>query len=335
MTRADDAPRNRLLAMMLGVAQTQLLRLAVELRLPDRLAHGPKPIETLAAETEIPAPTLARLARALAGSGLLVETSEGLANTDLGALLRTDHPDSLADYARLMGSDWLAAAWPALPRTARTGISAVETIHGAPLYARLRQHPEDAALFSAAMTAASRQEGTAILEAADIPETGTIADIAGGQGLLLATLLRARPALHGILQELPHVLDPARAVLAPELAEARCTLIAGSFLETVPQGADLYLLKRVLIDCDDQAAHTLLQNLRTALPPGGRILIAEPDLETGFGRAFDLLMLLVFGAGSRLRPPEEMATLLQAAGLRMTRTWQAPPTMRLFEAVAA
>jgi hypothetical protein len=328
----EDTFRNHLLSMTLGVAQTQLLRVAAELGIADLVKDGPRSIEALATETGTEVSVLARVLRGLAGIGVLAETGPQLfAGTPLATLLQANHPNSLRDYAKFMGSVWLHQTWPHLPESVRTGGSAFEALFGQPVFEYMQGHPSEAAEFNAAMSAITRQESVVLQAVFDFSTTQHLVDVGGGLGLLLATLLRAYPSLHGTLLELPRMAEGARAVLEPEVAEGRCQIVAGDFLASVPAGGDVYILKRVLMDHDDAQARTLLRNIREAMHSNGRVLIAEPDLASQYGTSFDMLLLVVSGTSSRIRTEAEMRELFTSAGLTLTRSLAAPPTLRLVE----
>jgi len=321
--------------MMLGVAQTQLLRVAVEIGIADLVKDGPRSIDTLAAATGTDALALARVLRGLASIGVLAEiTPQQFAKTSLSSMLQTDHPSSVRDYALVMGSDWAHSVWSYFPHSVKTGESGFEALFGQPCYSYLQNRPEDVAVFDAAMTALSRQESTVLLDVFDFSEFHTVVDVGGGQGLLLATLLRANPGLHGVLLDFAMVVEGARTVLESELADGRCEVIEGDFMTAVPAGGDVYILKRILMDRNDAQARRVLSHIREAMHPNGCVLVADPDPTTQYGALLDMLMLVVFGSSSRIRTEAELSELFASADFILTRTVSAPPTLRLFEGVA-
>jgi hypothetical protein len=331
----DLNPLHRLLSMMLGVAQTQLIRVAAEMELADLVKDGPQSLDTLAATTGADALALSRVLRGLTSIGVLAETApQQFARTSLSALLQTDHPSSVRDYALVMGSDWAHSTWSYFPQSVQTGESGFEALFGQPCYSYLQNRPNDMAVFNAAMTALSKQESTGLQEVFDFSECHTLVDVGGGQGLLLATLLRANPALRGVLLDLPKVVQGARTVLEAELANGRCEIIGGDFMAAVPAGGDIYVLKRILMDRDDAEARCVLSHIREAMHPNGCVLVADPDPTTQYGALLDILMLAVFGRGSRIRSEAELSELFASVDFTLTRTVSAPPTLRLVEAVA-
>ena len=132
-----------------------------------------------------------------------------------------------------------------------------------------------------------------------------------------------------MLFELPKVAEGARALLERHVAGERCRIEAGDFLAGVPQGGDAYLLKRVLVVLDDERARRVLRNCRNAMGPDGRLLVAEPDPSTLYGRLYDVFMLMAHG--TRLRDESEMRELLGASGFGLARVISTRSALRLFE----
>ena len=155
----------------------------------------------------------------------------------------------------------------------------------------------------------------------------------GYLGLVLANLLRAYPRLHGVLFDLPTVIEGAHTLLGEDVASGRCRIESGDFCSGVPSGADAYLLKRVLVVLDDDRASQVLRNCRAAISPDGRLLVAEPDPSTLYGRLYDVFMLMAHR--TRLRSEADMRELLAKTGFELVRTRDTGSTLRLFEGVPA
>ena len=328
----DSSLAQHLLVMALGVAQTSVLCTAAQLGLADHLKDGPKSVAALAEATGTHPPTLTRLLAVLAHLGLCAETAPGqFACTPLGALLQTDAPHSLRHFAMLMGGEWFGPTWPQLGHSVRTSTSAFEHVWGMPAYTYLQQHPAVLAVFQQTMSDLSADEGLAIRDAYDFAGCHTVVDVGGGRGGLLAILLQGFPSLQGILFDLPVVVESAQAVFQAEPLRGRCQLVGGDFLAAVPAGGDLYILKRVLVDRTDDEARTLFTNIRRAMAPQGRVLLADPDSRSPFGKLYDMLMLMVFG--SRLRTEADVQALLAQTGFTLTRAIEtrASTTLRLLE----
>jgi O-methyltransferase domain len=328
----DVSLAQQLLAMTLGVAQTQVLCVAAQLGLADLVRDEPKTVEVLAAATGTHAPTLARLMEVLVHLGLFAEPAPGqFLCTPFGALLQTEAPYSVRHYAMLMGGEWFAQAWPHLLQSIQAGTNAFESVVGMNVYRYLQQHPTGGTVLQQAMSDLSTQEGLAIREAYDFTSCQTLVDVGGGRGGLLATLLQAFPALRGILFDVPSVVESAQAVLHTDALQGRCQLVGGDFLVAVPAGGDLYVLKRILIDRTDDEARTLLTNIRHAIAPQGRVLVADPESTSLYGKLLDMFMLMV--QGGRLRTNAEVQALFTQTGFQLTRAMETRSALRLLEGV--
>jgi SAM-dependent methyltransferase len=295
------------------------VRAVCGLGIADLLIGGPLPVAELAARTGTEPPALARALRALASKAIFTETAPGVFGlTPLAQPLRSDHPLSLRDAYPLLAAD--IDAWGHLDHCVRTGEASFDVVHGTDYWTWMGAHPGDSAAFDASQQAASRLELRTVLPAYDWGALRTVVDVGGGSGAFLAGILARFPALRGTVFDLPHVVAGAPAVLAAAGVADRCAVVAGSFFDGVPAGADAYLLKRVLYGWDDQHALVLLGRVRDALPPGGRVLVLEPVLRPGndddVGKLYDLLLLTMSGTGARTG--RELEGLLGRVGLRIT-----------------
>jgi hypothetical protein len=188
------------------------------------------------------------------------------------------------------------------------------------------------------MAGASTRAAAAIVATlGDLGGARTVVDVGGGQGALLAALLRANPEAQGVLFELPQVAEAGRAALAAAGLAGRSRVETGDFFEAVPAGGDLYLLQRIVHDWDDEEATRLLRNLRAAMPAHARLLLIEAVVPPGdapsHAKLLDLNMLVL--AGGRERTEAEYRALLAAAGLALRRVLPATAAMSVLEALPA
>jgi hypothetical protein len=298
------------------------IRVACELGLADLLAAGPRTAEDLAAQTGAHAPTLRRMLRALASRGVFSEVRPGeFGLTPTAELLGSRHPLSVRGAYPLFTANF--DAWARLDYSLRTGRPAFDHVFGETYYDYLEHTPAHAERFAENQRAGDRLEIRALVRAYPWQDLCALVDVGGGSGAFLAALLSRHPAMRGVLLELPYMASMAADRLrAAGLAE-RCEVVAGSFLETMPAGADGYVLKRVLFECDDERAARLLAAIRRAMPPHGRLLVLDPLIEPGNefspSKVYDLLSLVMTGGRARRR--EEIEGLLADAGLRLTGTW--------------
>lgn len=321
---ADPTPQDRLADLMAGFWTTQAIYVAAQLGLADHLAAGPRSADVLAGATGAHPRSLYRLLRALAGLGIFTEQEDGnFALTPLAECLR-DGPESLRSLALMRGS-WQYATWGNLLHSVTTGEAAFDALHGQPLFDWLGAHPEAGRIFDAAMTGVHGRETAAMLDAYDFSGINVLADIGGGNGSVICAVLDRYPALRGILFDLPAVCARAAVGLT-----ARCQVIAGSFFEGVPAGADTYLLRHILHDWDDARSVTILRQCRAVMQPGQRLLVVEGVVPTGntpsVSKRYDLSMMVMVGGMERTE--QEYRDLFAASGFRLTRivptrTWVA------------
>ena len=187
------------------------------------------------------------------------------------------------------------------------------------------------------MSRQSEQHNRAVVGSYDFSPFRVVADVGGGQGSTLAAILQVHPALRGILLDLPEVVASTAPLEAAGVAQ-RCEVVGGDMLTAVPTGADVYLVKRVLMDWSDEQAAAILRNCARACPEDGKVLAVEIVLPPGNdahpGKILDLLMLLIH-PGARIRTEAEFAALFAAAGLRLTKVISTPSPNSILEATHA
>jgi hypothetical protein len=317
----ERAAAATMLRMIWGIHISRAVYVAAELGIADRLASGPMSSAELAKATQAHEPSLYRVLRLLASLDVLAEhESRSFSLTVLGERLRTDVPVSMRSWATLIEAIGGVRAFEPIMQTVRTGEPGVDIAYGMGLFEFLAKHPENAASFDAAMSERTSAYAPSVAAGHDFSGLRTVVDVGGGQGTLLAAILRAHGHLHGVLMETPAVAAAARPVLRAVGVADRCDVIAGDFFAGVPGGADRYLLAKVLHDWDDERAVAILARCRQAMPADGRVLIIERLIPDDPGQAVptllsDLNMLVV--TGGRERTKAEYGDLLTAAGLKL------------------
>jgi hypothetical protein len=327
---------DQLSAMASGAWVTQMIHVAAELGVADQLGEGEgsseRSVADLAERCGADPDALFRLLRGLASLGLFQETAPGhFALTPLAELLRSDHPQSLRQFTRMLAGEHYLS-WADLLHGVRTGNSPFRHRYGCTVFEWYAQNPERGEIFDGSMTDFSRQETEAMLASFDFSGIRHLVDVGGGRGGLLQRVLRAFPQLQGTLYDQPEVVAP---VQVPSDLEGRLAVKGGNFFEGVPAGADAYLLKHILHDWGDEDCRTILGQIRSAMAPGGRVLILEAVIPPGNGpspgKLLDLNML-VMTDGGRERSAGEYALLLESAGLSLRKIHPTPAAVSVVEA---
>jgi hypothetical protein len=219
-----------------------------------------------------------------------------------------------------------------------TGEPAFDHVFGVPIFEYLGKTPEASAVFDGAMTSLSTFESTAVVNAYDFSRIGTMVDVAGGRGFLIAAILKANRKTRGILFDLPHVTAGASELLRERGVADRCEIVSGDFFTSVPNGADAYIMKHIVHDWDDERAGQLLRNCCRAMPSRAKLLVVDVVIPKGAGSQYakflDLEMLVLTPRG-RERTQEEFRNLLKQSGLRLTRVVPTVTYLSVVEAVKA
>jgi len=306
---------------MNGVLVAGAVSCLARLGIPDLVEAAPKSAEELASQIGADLPSLYRLMRATASVGVLSEGPDGkFSQTPMSAVLRSKATPSLRAFAIMTGREWHGRGWAHLEHCVRTGEPAMQQIYGAPIFEYLKQHPEEAQIFNDAMTELSMIDSPAVAEAYNFEGIRSIVDIAGGHGLLLATILQRNPHLQGTLFEMPHVLDGARSGPLKPVMD-RCTLASGDMFSSVPSGADAYIMKHIIHDWPDDRCIHLLKACRKGVNSGGKLLVVDsvilPGNDFSPGKFLDLQMM-IFPSGCE-RTEKQFRDLFAAAGWRLNR----------------
>jgi hypothetical protein len=311
-----------MLRLVNGYRISQAIHVAVILGLPDRFGDGPRAAADLAVETQCHPRSLYRLLRALATIGVFHELeNERFAATELSDSLRTDVPQSVAGWAAYIGSPAYWQAWSALLHSVQTGESGFTSVHGQDVWEYRAQRPQESKVFDAAMTSLSRQVADSVLDAYDFGRFHEVVDVGGGRGAFVAAMLARWPDLRAVVFDQPHVVADAPELIAQTAVAQRCRVVAGDFFESVPSGADAYVLKNIVQCWSDDHTVEILRNCRTAAPKAATLLIVErvvPGPNQGSVVAFSDLNMLV-APGGQERTEAEYATLLKAAGFDLNR----------------
>jgi hypothetical protein len=299
---------------------SQAIHAAAALGLADALADGPHTASELARLVDADEDALRRLLRLLVGHGVFAQRRDGsYALTAASRALRGDTAVSLRDAAVFFGSPAHRNQWSHLVEAVRTGrpVGAGDRT----MFDQLRTDPEAGEMFDRAMTSIGSLSTEYVLDAYDFAAYGTIVDVGGGQGAFLADILARAPRSRGVLVDLPEVAAAANVRFRAAGLADRVEVRTSSFFESVPTSGDLYVLKHVVHDWPDDRALQILRTVRAAMTPTARLLLVElvlpPHPRPHPAHYIDLEMLI--NSGGRERTEADYHSLLDSAGLRVTR----------------
>jgi SAM-dependent methyltransferase len=313
-----------------GYRTTQAIYVSAKLGIAELLDQTPQSADELALATKTHAPSLRRLLLMLASVGIFAEDPAGkFRHTSLSEILRRKDPLSIRDFAIMSGSEFFWRPWGELYESVRTGQPAFDQVHAAPAFQYFTAHSDHAAIFNGAMTSLSSWLCGMLVQAYDFARFDRIVDLGGGRGGLLHAILSANPKLHGVLADLPAVVADAASLQEPAIA-GRCEIVAVDFFDSVPEGADGYIMKNVIHDWNDVDG---LKNCRRAIRPDGKLLLCEAALKASNqpdpARSSDLNMLVMLGG--RERTVGEYQVLLADAGFSLTRVISTASPMSIIE----
>jgi hypothetical protein len=332
-TRAAD--RRAVLDAVFTLNLSQALGTLVRHGVPDLLADGPLPANSLAARARLHPLSTERVLRVLAGHDLFTEVEPGVfANTPASDLLR-DRPDGMRNLVLHFSADYVWRQFADVGHTLRTGESAWEHANGTSFWDYLSSRPEAQRIFNATLSELRGDQHPAVEAAYDWTTVRTVVDVGGGNGSLLATILGANGHLAGVLLDQEDVLPDADVHLRSRGVRDRCELVACNFFESLPATGEAWILSQVLHDWDDAGCRVILERCRERLRPADRLLVVEivtvpcePDRRCGFS---DINMMTLFGE-ARQRTADEYRSLYSECGLELSRV---VPTESSFSIVEA
>jgi len=318
-------PGDRAYELVNGFRAAQVVSSAVELRIPDLLAEGAMSAEQLSAATHIDTDRLRRLLRGLVALGVFEQSGDGrFSNTAVGEMFREGVPGSRRAQTRMLIPESYRA-WDHVMETLRTGVPGHKLAHGGTLWETIARDPDFAARFNDAMAGNSEQVAE-LVGRLDFATAHLIVDVGGGEGALAGRILKSHPHLRGIVCDLAPGLAETRDYLEGLGVADRCDIVECDFFESVPSGGDVYLLKDILHDWDDEHAQMILAVCRRATSPGARIMIVERlvpsrvTTEPGHLNAAMTDLQMMVQLGGRERTVEELQRLFERASFRLLGT---------------
>lgn len=318
--------------MVASAGLSRVICTIAELGVADQIDDTSQSASALAVAVGAQEGPLYRFLRFAASHGIFEERpGREFAHTSLSRKMRSDAPGSFRAAGRMFHR--IFPAWEGLHKAVTTGEPSFASVYGQPLFDYIGGHPDLGPVFDAGMTSFHGHETAAMLDAYDFSDIRTLADLGGGNGSLLAATLTKYPQMRGILFDLGHVSERAKATLAAAGVSDRCTVEVGSFFESAPSGADAYLMRHIIHDWTDEQSVQILRNIRKVIPQDGRMLIVEfsvpPANEPGLGKTADMIMLAFPGGVERT--DEEYAALYRASGFALTKVVPTSSAVCVFE----
>lgn len=305
-------PPLQILESLFGLLEHRVLVALCEAGVPEALTE---PMETaeLARRTGSDPDALERLVRYGSTAGWLrIDRNGMVAPTTVTAFLHRDHPGGWRAWVDFAGGADVVAAVQRL--SAAGDADPFEAAHGAAFFDWMATHPDRGATFDGAMAAGGRMHALGLAKALPWKTPGSVCDVGGGTGALLAALLDLVPDLTGTVLDLSTVIERA-------VQHERLTAVAGDAFESVPTGFDTYLLVNVVHDWSDDDAARILARVARAADSSARIIVVDGEATVrpiaGVSVATDVLMAALT-PGGRERTTDEMRALGQRAGLRLT-----------------
>lgn len=325
-----------LLDRIIGSSEANMLGELGRLGVADLLEEGPLSAFEIAERTGSNADAMARTLRALVFKGVFSRRGDGKFENNRLSRALLDEDDSSRAFAIYFASKSNQHSWADFAETLRTGKNAFDRVHGSSIWDWFDTHPEERETFARAMMSFTIGEGAGIATTYPFEKAQKVCDVGGGRGTLLSEILLHHPKIQGVLVDAPGVLESAKSLLDARGVRERVELVPGSFFDAVPSGADLYVLKTVLHDWDDERSMKILGVVRSAMQPGARLAIADFIVEEDcddYGVMIDMHMMLVCGEG-RERSRADFARLLSATGFRAERMLTTSTGMGIVEGVA-
>jgi hypothetical protein len=254
----------------------QAVASAARFGIPDQLAHGPRTAEEVAKAIGANPAAVYRLMRGVASVGVFTMESGGrFALTPVGEVLRSDVPGSMRSMmiAEMARGHWLP--WGEIDHSVRTGTPAATKVLGMPIFDYYRAHPEEGNHFAQAMSGMSAMALQAVLASYSFEGARKVVDVGGSHGAFLAAVLKREAQARGVLFDRPEVIEGAAPALDAAGVSARVDRVGGDFFQTVPEGGDVYLLKHILHDWNDEECVKILGRVANSMAKDGRVVVVE------------------------------------------------------------
>ncbi|MEM8503920.1 MAG: methyltransferase [Cyanobacteria bacterium P01_D01_bin.1] len=326
----NSEAKQRVFDLMLTFVKSQCLYVSARLGIFDLLDDGgEQSVESLAEQTNTDAERLYFILRALAHVDILEEkTDRVFAPTEASTLLVTNKAPSAGHLAMHLIEPAQWDAWKVLPEALEKGIVPFELANGIGVYPYCYENEWSKDTFIKAMSFLTGSQVEGLLEAYDFGQYETVMDVGGGQGGLIAGIVK-RYGCKGVLFDLPDVAHTAKDYMAkqgidPDAVEVK----TGDVFESVPQGADAIVMKHFISAWSDEDARKILANCKAALPEDGRLILLQsfvPDIDEpkteadGIMPGIFAVQINVATPGGGWRTKQQFQVLFEESGFELEK----------------
>jgi hypothetical protein len=320
-------PQEKILGIVNNHWQSCCVGAAAQLELADLLADGPLHVDILAERTKTHGPSLYRMLRALESTGIFTQTSPRIfGNAPASECLRRNLAGSNWAWIRftLCAGAPVFEGWRGLIQSLENGRPGFDQVTGKNTWEHLKSNPGMLTIFNEAMRDLSASISPAVAASFDWSRFPVIADIGGGIGSQLSSILDAHPSCRGILFDQPEIVTEA-----PD--DDRIKRVGGDFFKDVPVQADAYVMRWVLHDWSDDECVGLLTNVRRIVTPNARVIVVESVItdtpEFDMGKWMDLNMMMM--APGRERTASEFRDLFVRSGFTLEQIVPTPSPLSI------
>jgi O-methyltransferase domain len=324
MSESEEPQIQDVMTILEGYRATCLIIAGVKIGLFEGLSNGPVALDILAGQLGADPHSLLRFARGLMAHGLLEIDDITVKLTANGRLL-VEGQSILPTWAMMIQEEYLPV-WSSLHQSVLSGAPCFDNVFGMNVWEHRRQHPDVSQAFNQSMSVIQKELLDSFLENYDLSGVHLILDVGGGSGDWLLGILRAYPQAHGVLFDQEHVIEDVSRILSKNLEGERLRFVGGSFLDSVPDGGDVLMIKYCLHNWSDTDCHRILVNCRQSMQAHSRLLVIEnmyPGSVTSKDAKpimTDLHMMAVLGGKERTFA--EYEKLGEGAGLRLERRFE-------------
>ena len=310
----------KIMELVLSSRYTSLLYAVIKLQIPELLQNKKLHINKISQLTNTNIDALNRIMRALVSIDIFKETNQYFELSKLSEPLLADSENSIRNII-LWIVEWKRKVWTEVLYSVKTGKPAFDYVYGNSLFDLLAKNPAAQELFDKVMTQRTNINSSKIIKTYDFSSAKKIIDIGGGKGLLLSKILKEYNKTNGILFDSFSVISQENNYIKSNNLLSRCLLEKGDFFETIPSGGDIYIIKEVIHDWNDNEVRQILDNCKIAMNKSSKLLIIEHlyDINSPDSTLLDVSMLLT--TGGKERSKEEFNKILDESGLNLLKIY--------------